>query len=139
VTFFFPSVKAAIFFFYIALGYNSFSNLYCLTTLLPIQFSYTQLTHGIPEFLAFFLDACLGIKSYDDIKENSDSEKDLSLTKIFPIFKKTLKKYFLNFLIIIFLLFIAASIEVWITPQIWIQSFENYFVANNITIPSITK
>jgi hypothetical protein len=137
VTSYFPLAKVATFFFYIALGFNSFSDLFCLTSLLPIQFLVLQFVHGIPEFLAFFLAACLGLKSYDDIKKFSDTEKNISLAKILPIFKDTLKKYSRSFLIIILIIIAAACIEVWVTPQIWIITFENYFIANNITFPYI--
>jgi hypothetical protein len=135
----FPWVTAAIFPFYFIVGYMSFSNLFCIASLLPNQFLISQFAHGIPEFLGFFLAGWLGLKICNDIKKASDIDGNITLMKIFPIFKENLKKYTQYLIIIILIIFAAAVIEVWITPQIWIQSFDNYFIANNITIPLINK
>jgi len=125
--------KGITFFLCFAWSINTFK-LQCLFELLPPQIIFlTLFPHGVIEVTAFIFSAGLGLISIDYLIQELKRNENITLKELGLLFILTINRVKFYILLILIMIFIAAVIESWITPQIAKLAFENYFQVNNIT------
>ena len=126
--------KSISYFLCFAWSVNTFK-LQCLFQVLPSQIIFlTLFPHGVIEVPAFIFSAGLGLISIDYLIQELKQNENITLKELGQLFISTFNRVKFYILLILIMIFIAAIIESWITPQIVKLAFENYFQVNNITL-----
>ncbi|MFA4824509.1 MAG: stage II sporulation protein M [Methanoregula sp.] len=112
-------MKGTVVLLVLALGYNSFSYAYITSKLYPLPvFLVMYFPHGWLEMLAFVLAGTFSLLCTDALREYLCTPRDQSALHPGGIALFIFNRVWRVFLVIAFLLAVAAAIECWITPPL---------------------